>query len=433
MPNSPRISIPYPSANSNPWDALFSQMVLAIDTSLYTPREDRNIVMMGGGTMTFTASTGVLSWTSEIDLLASVSGLLWAIPAGSVTLADGQLFYIAVARAPQSATSYTPVVASFTPNSDNALLIGVRKGGVVHFRNGSVIVTGQSQNIFDTNGFAGGYVPPTGTGFVHITANAQDAVARAVNMASTGVGGDVTGTLAALFGGRLQGAVNVNHTTPGAFDATHQVAYCDTATGTCSVSFPLPTAFLGSFIPPDWQLLVVDTAGSAATSSITVNPSGETVWNPTTGTFGTGSVVLGGTSGTNGIAALWQWDLNKGHWVLVNSSTSSSGSGSGFGTIGNGGSVVTTTYTLLSTDYNTLIAAGAQVTGPATPTVGATYRLTSASGTFETNPARFLGNGYNVDDPNPINFYDNASNVPLKTSGAVYQWWWDGSRMRLAV
>lgn len=42
---------------------------------------------------------------------------------------------------------------------------------------------------------------PAGTGFVHITAGTMDGTARAVNLASNGVGGDVTGVLAYGNGG----------------------------------------------------------------------------------------------------------------------------------------------------------------------------------------------------------------------------------------
>jgi hypothetical protein len=162
MPNTPRIPIPYPDHNSNPWDDQFKAMVLAIDATAYCPREDRNIIIFGGGTMSFSAGTGVLSWTGEIDLFASVTGHLWGIAPGSVTLQDGQIFYITISRAPQNNAIYAPIVGFTTPNEpdgDDQLLIGLRKGSVVHFRNGMVILSGQSQNIFDSNGFSGGSHP----------------------------------------------------------------------------------------------------------------------------------------------------------------------------------------------------------------------------------------------------------------------------------
>ncbi len=159
MPTTPRMLLPYPGADSNQWNAAFDAMVLALDASLYTTREDRNIVVFGGGTMTFTASTGVLTWSAGINLLAAVTGFQWQIPAGQVTLLDGQLFYITVTRAPQNNTTCLPTVGSFTPNQpngDNEILVGIRIGTVVHFRDGFTIGDGQSKTVFDNTSSGGG-------------------------------------------------------------------------------------------------------------------------------------------------------------------------------------------------------------------------------------------------------------------------------------
>jgi hypothetical protein len=159
MATSSRLLLPYPDPSQNPWGSTFVSLINAIDASLYTPREDRNIIMSGGGTMTFTASTGVLTWSAPINLFASVTGFNWSIPTndvnpGSVTLQDGQLFYITVARAPQNNTSYAPIVGSYTPNQpngDNQILIGIRIGSVIHFRDGFLISDGESTFVFDNS------------------------------------------------------------------------------------------------------------------------------------------------------------------------------------------------------------------------------------------------------------------------------------------
>lgn len=230
------------------------------------------------------------------------------------------------------------------------------------------------------------------------------------------------GVLPWLGGGRLQGTINVTNASPGTFDATHQIAYCDSSTGPCSITWPSPAAFGGS-IPADWQILVVDTGGASSTSAISANPNGTSTWDPTLLAYGTSTITLQQSGG----AWLYQYDSHKGHFNLVNS-----GGGLGAGTIGNSGSVVTGSYTLASTDFNTLIAAGAQITGPASPIKGATYRLTPASGTFSTNPALFLGNGYSVFQPDgPL--YTAASSAAMTTDdGAPWSWWWDGTYMRIA-
>lgn len=114
-------------------------------------------------------------------------------------------------------------------------------------------------------------------------------------------------------GGHIQGHVDVTHASPGTLDATHQIAYCDTSTGTCQVTLPASPA-------ADFEVLIIDTGGAAATSNIAVVPNGNNIWDPTALAFGTSNVSLA----TSGIAAWWKWDANKSHWTLINS-----GGGSG--------------------------------------------------------------------------------------------------------
>lgn len=164
MSTTPRTKIPYPEPDAEPWMSMFESMMLALDNALYASREDRNVVISGGGTLTFNATTGVLTWSDTISILAPITGYLWNIPAGNVTLSDGQLFYISVTRGPQSSQTFTPSVDSIVPSDgDTQLLIGWRKGTVVHFRDGHAIGDQDSKVIFDNPTGAGGSGSPAGS------------------------------------------------------------------------------------------------------------------------------------------------------------------------------------------------------------------------------------------------------------------------------
>lgn len=160
MPTSPRIHFPFPNENSNPWAAVFEAMVDAIDTSLYAAREDRNLIILGGGNMSFTAGSGVLTWAADIDIFSPITGYLIRIQGpGLVTLSDGQICYITLTRNPQTLIIASLQVASVVPNEprgDDQLLIGLRKGLVVHFRDGFVLGDGENRNVFDSGGGGGG-------------------------------------------------------------------------------------------------------------------------------------------------------------------------------------------------------------------------------------------------------------------------------------
>lgn len=168
MASTPRCKFPYPDETANPWFDIFESFVEAIDLTLYTTREDRNIVVFGGGTMTWNSGTGVLAWASDIFLMSSVTGYRWQLPTGNVTLADGQMAYMTVTRAPQTQQVVSLVVGTSTPNEpngDSQILFVVRNGTRVHFREGFVMNNGDSRLIFDqsTGGGTGGGAVPAGS------------------------------------------------------------------------------------------------------------------------------------------------------------------------------------------------------------------------------------------------------------------------------
>lgn len=156
MPNTPRMSWPYPGEHQDPWYDAILNFFNAADFSGYAAREDRNIVLMGGGIISFDAALNTLSWASPLVLLAPITGFLWTIPPGIVTLFDGRMLYVDLVRAPQAPTTLAPLVANQIPSSDTALLLAVRRGSRVFFRNGAVALDGVPGPIIDDPGSGGG-------------------------------------------------------------------------------------------------------------------------------------------------------------------------------------------------------------------------------------------------------------------------------------
>lgn len=148
MPTSPRLNWPYPSEFAEHWWTQWVNFVTAVDASFYSTREDKNFVLFGGGYVSFNATTGVLSWTDAFQAVSAVTGNRWYIPAasasGSVTLQDGEFFYVLLTRAPTTAQSVAAIPGSRIPVSDDALVIAQRLGPAVLFRNGAVLGDGQT-------------------------------------------------------------------------------------------------------------------------------------------------------------------------------------------------------------------------------------------------------------------------------------------------
>lgn len=152
MTNTAKMQWPYPTKDSDPWFDGFESMTGAMDASGYAAREDRNILISGGGMVSFTASTGLLAWSAAIVVMSPIAGFKLTVPAGSVTLVDGACLYVNVTRAPLGNASLSSFVAGQVPNTDSALLLAIRNGSAVYFRNGSQVDDGDSKSLFAGSG-----------------------------------------------------------------------------------------------------------------------------------------------------------------------------------------------------------------------------------------------------------------------------------------
>lgn len=151
-----RLRYPYPDENLDPWYDSFASFTDAIDASLYTVREDRSVVLTGGGTISFAISglDGTVAWTSTIDIVSPIAGLLLQVSPGSVALRDGEMLYAQMVRSPTVTQGISLTKTTQIPNTDNALLIAVRRENVLYWRNGRSIGDGESLSLFTSPGGA---------------------------------------------------------------------------------------------------------------------------------------------------------------------------------------------------------------------------------------------------------------------------------------
>lgn len=152
--SSSRMRWPYPSEGQDPFFATYQAQISAQDASAFALVENQNIFIMAGGTITWAASSGLLSWATSIELNSAQTGFKWSISPGSITLADGECFYVDLSHNPVVSTSVVAAKASKLPSTglDTVLLLGVRNGARVYFRGGKVIQDGESTAIFETGG-----------------------------------------------------------------------------------------------------------------------------------------------------------------------------------------------------------------------------------------------------------------------------------------
>ncbi len=201
MPNTPRMQWPFPSENQDPWFDGMESYFIAADASGYAGRENDQLVLSGGGDVSFNAS--VVGWTENIDIFAAYTGYKWTIEGPSqFTLEDGQIAYVTLTRAPSRNLTITPVVSYQLPVGDNTVVFAVRNGSAVYFRNGSSVEAGTS------------ITPITGSNVAATTGEANTASNQGVGLEvfkqKTGIDLEFRTLLA---GYNLAGAENLNDVT----------------------------------------------------------------------------------------------------------------------------------------------------------------------------------------------------------------------------
>jgi len=137
MANTPRMNWPFPNENQDPWYIALENFAKALDTSGYAAREDRHLILVGGGTITWDAVGSTLQWTAPLQIVSPITGFLLDIPANTITIEDGQVFYGTLVRAPTRNLEIAVAVANQVPNTDEDILLAVRVGNDLHWRGGA--------------------------------------------------------------------------------------------------------------------------------------------------------------------------------------------------------------------------------------------------------------------------------------------------------
>jgi streptogramin lyase len=156
MPQTARQNWPYPEENEDPFWESFIAMIQAMDASVYASREDKNHVLTDGGTISWNAALGLLSWSADIGIQAATTGFVCNVPGtglgSSITLADREFLYVQLTRGPQSTQALTPQKASKLPAGDDYLVLAYRSGTRVYWRGGAVMNDGETLSNFSTVG-----------------------------------------------------------------------------------------------------------------------------------------------------------------------------------------------------------------------------------------------------------------------------------------
>jgi hypothetical protein len=144
-----RMGITYPDEFSEPWFQAFIDFVDALDGHHFASFEDRNLFFTKGGSFSWDSITEVLDWSADLILISPSTGIIETLAAGSVDIADGQMMAVDLTRGPTAPVTLVAVAVSNVAPDDAPIVICVRNGSKLYFRNGAVLDTGESVQVFD--------------------------------------------------------------------------------------------------------------------------------------------------------------------------------------------------------------------------------------------------------------------------------------------
>lgn len=148
---------PFPNREDNPWYDGFVDFIRSVDASGFASREDRNLILSGGGILTWTGS--VLTWTAPFQVFSPSTGFFTMLAAASLAVADNQVIRAEIVRHPGQNNVVAAEVAAFALNTNNSLLLGMRRGTSFYFRSGQAIQAGttvDADDFFAGNASTGG-------------------------------------------------------------------------------------------------------------------------------------------------------------------------------------------------------------------------------------------------------------------------------------
>lgn len=155
MSQTPRLNLQYPDEGENPFFLKISSFFESLDTYIHANLSDRNLVFSGGGELSFVSSSGLVTWGSDLKLLDTTSGFVISIVASNLTLADGEAAFIDTSRVMSQSVSAALNVAPVVGVGAGKIVLFVRQGTLLYFRNGVVLSAGVTASILESGGGTG--------------------------------------------------------------------------------------------------------------------------------------------------------------------------------------------------------------------------------------------------------------------------------------
>jgi hypothetical protein len=146
-----------PAEFEEPYYPTIKSYFLATDAADWAMSENGNLIWAGGGSFSWSATTGTLTWASTVSIRSKTTVFSFTIagppaPGGTVTLQDGECAYFQVPRLMVANQTATLIIGPITQIPGVRLhdirLFATRIGTTVFFADGKSLKDGESGEIF---------------------------------------------------------------------------------------------------------------------------------------------------------------------------------------------------------------------------------------------------------------------------------------------
>lgn len=154
---TPLNQFPYPAEFEEPYFPAIKSYFLATDSADWALAENINFIWAGGGSFSWDATSGALTWSSAVTIRTKTTVFSATIagppaPGGTVTLQDGECAYFQVPRLQVSNQNISLLIGPITlipgVRLHDIRLFATRIGTTVYFADGKSLKDGESGEIF---------------------------------------------------------------------------------------------------------------------------------------------------------------------------------------------------------------------------------------------------------------------------------------------
>lgn len=145
MPQTILTEHTYPAENQDPYFTTEVNFRNQNDVTMWNNRMRTWMILMGGGTLTWTSSTGSLIWTSNFAIKNFFSGFLVEYVYGpdeilrEAVINEGQVLYGIFSSKITSNQQKNLFVSDTLPNADDIFVLAWRYGNNLGFHNGVIL------------------------------------------------------------------------------------------------------------------------------------------------------------------------------------------------------------------------------------------------------------------------------------------------------